>query len=392
MELDDNTFRRLLDLTDPIGVLTVTTGFVPGTTDDQAARIALHNRLKDTLADLERRDDHRAHALEKAMADLGDDLDGLFSPRQTGRGRALVVPLSDGQRFHINVQVPFEDRVIIDDRAYVRPFVAAIDEGRPAGIVVATGSGARLLEWTLAGTRELATLDFQLTDAQLADFHSGPAAANPARGQTSASHREAFEDRVEGNRHRFLKEVAATVAGMAREHRWDRIVVAGSSRIREELVELAGDDHIDMVEAGDAGWEDFSAGRIAREAWPCLRSLHLRREQSLVGEVQETARSGGPAALGPRRVCDAATIGRVAHLLFTSDADLSGYIGPDGSLHADVSGHAAQSNMQLTREPHLVERLVERVLSMGGRVTRIDGEGPTTVLQTSQGVAARLRW
>lgn len=392
MELDDTTFRRLLDLTDPIGVLTVTTGFVPGTTDDQAARIDLHNRLRDVLGDLEDRDRDRAQALEKVVADLGDDLDGLFRPRQSGRGRAVVVPLSTGETYHVNVQVPFEDRVVVDDRAFVRPFVAAIDEGRPAGIVVGTRDGARVLEWSISGTRDLADLDFELTDAQLADGHRGPAGDNPARAQNAANHRERFQDRVESNRHRFLKDVASTVASMAHDRQWDRIVVAGSERIRAELVELLDDQRIEVVAVGDAAWDGLSAGRIAQEAWPLLRSLHHRREQSLVGNVQELARSGGPAALGPRRVCEAANVGRVAHLLFSKDAQLEGHSGADGTLHASVEGPAAQAGIEMTREPFLVERLVEKVLSMGGRVTRIDGDEASEVMASNDGVAARLRW
>jgi hypothetical protein len=392
MDLDDQTFRRLLEVTDPVGVLTITTGFVPGTTDDQASRIELQNQLRTTQSDLESRHPERARALERTLSALGSDLDGLLSPRSSGRGRALIVPLSDGERHHVNVQVPFEHRVVVADRAFVRPFVAAIDEGRPAGIVVGTRSGARVLEWSLAGVRELASLDFELTDAQLADSKGGPVASNPARGQTTTSHREAFEDRVEGNRHRFLKDVASTVAGVTHDRRWDRIVVAGSDRIREELVGLLEDPRIEVVVTEDASWEDLSEGRLAQEAWPVLRSLHRRREQGLVGHVQESARAGGHAVLGPRRVCEAANIGRVAHLLFTSDAQVSGYVAEDGSLHADAGGHAAQAGVELTREPYLVEQLVERVLRMGGQVTRIDGEETSAVLASNDGVAARLRW
>lgn len=391
--MDDITFRRLLELTDPVGVLTVTTGFVPGTTDDQTVRIDLHNRLKSTLADLERAGDvDRLRALEKVVASLGDDLDGVLDSRQPGRGRALVVTLSDGVRHHVNVQVPFEDRVVVADRAFVRPLVAAIDEGRPAGIVVATRSGVRVLEWSLAGTRELARLDFELTDAQLADSHGGPVAANPARGTTSASHREAFEDRVEDNRHRFLKEAAATVAALTAERRWDRLVVAGGEKIRAELASLLSDHRAEVVSAPDAAWETLTPGRIAQEAWPLLRSLHRAREADLWRRAQEAAGARGAAALGARRVCEAANVGRIDHLLFARDAEVEGHVAEDGSLHESVGGPAAQAGLAMTRDPHLVERLVERVLAMGGEVTRVDGDEITAAMATHQGLAALLRW
>lgn len=396
MELNDTTFRQLLDLTDPIGVLTVTAGFVPGTDADQdATRIDLGNQLRDAQARLDEQDrTDRARALEKVASQLGDDLDGLLSPRSSGRGRVLVVTLSDGERRHVNVQVPFENRVVVDDRAFVRPLVAAIDEGRPAGIVVGTRAGARVLEWSIAGTRQLADLDFELSDAQLADYRGGPVEPNPARGQQTASHRERFEDRIDENRHRFLKEVAGTVAEMAAERRWDRVVVAGSNRIREELSGLLhnGDHGTELVSAGDTTWEDLSTGRIAQEAWPLLRQVHRAREERLVERALDTARSGGRAVLGARRVCETANVGRIEHLLFTREAQVVGQVAEDGTVHDDVHGAAAQAGLEMSREPHLVERLVEKVLSMGGQVTRIDGEEPAASLGDHDGLAALLRW
>ena len=396
MELNDDTFRQLLDLTDPVGVLTVTAGFVPGTAGDQdATRIDLQNQLRAAQSRLDEQDrTDRARALEKVASQLGDDLDGLLSPRSSGRGRVLVVTLSDGDRRSLNLQVPFENRVVVDDRAFVRPLVAAIDEGRPAGIVVGTRAGARLLEWTLASTRQLADLDFELTDAQLADYRGGPVEPNPSRGQQTVSHRERFEDRIDENRHRFLKDVASTVAEITAERRWDRIVVAGSDRIRDELSGLLhnGDHGTELISAGDTSWEDLSPGRIAQEAWPLLRQVHRHREGRLVERAVDTANAGGRGALGARRVCDAANVGRIEHLLFTHDTVLDGQVAEDGTIHDHAHGAAAQAGLSMTREPHLVERLVEKVLSMGGRVTRIDGEEAVDMLGDHDGLAALLRW
>jgi hypothetical protein len=396
MELNDATIRQLLDLSDPIGVLTVTAGFVPGTAGDQdATRIDLQNQLRQAQQRLDEQDrTERARALDKVASRLGDDLEGMLSPRQTGRGRVLVVTLADGERRHLSLPVPFENRVVVDDRAFVRPLVAAIDEGRPAGIVVGSRDGARVLEWTLAGTRQLASLDFELSDAQLADHGGGPVEPNPNRGQQTTSHREQFTDRVDENRHRFLKGVAGTVAEMARERRWDRLVVSGSDRIRDELAGLLHGDNggHQVISAGDSSWEGLSEGRIAQEAWPMLREVHRDREQRLVRRVVEVANSGGGAALGPRRVCDAANVGRIDHLLFTRDTELVGQVAEDGTIHDEVHGAAAQAGLQMTREPHLVERLVEKVLSMGGRVTRVDDDEASASLASHRGLAALLRW
>jgi len=395
MSIDADFIRRLLDFTDPAGVLTITTGFSPEDAgqQQQKAPIALRNQLRDIQQQLDRNGDaDRARLFEKQVEQLGDDFDGITDPRAHGRGRALFVGLSSGRIEHVNVQVPFEDRAVLRDRAFLRPLVAALDEGRPAGIAIASREHVRILEWRLGETAELGTLDFELTDAQLADTHRGPAAANPARGQTSVSHRESFEDRIDDNRHRFLKQAAATIMQFVDERRWDRLVLAGPERIRAEFGELLPEDcRADLLHA-DAAWEDASTGVIAQKAWPLLRSVHAARERALIADAKERAGAGTSGVLGPKQVCTAANRGRIAHLLFARDTVLSGYLAEDGTVHASVGGTAAQAGLRMQQEPFLVERLIEKVLTMGGHVTRLDDQDAIAAVADHDGIAALLRW
>lgn len=395
MSIDAAFIRRLLDFTDSSGVLTITTGFTP---EDAAhpqptAPIALRNQLRDIQQRLEKDGDNdRARLLEKQVDRLGDDFDGLTSSRAPGRGRALFLGLASGRTEHVNVQVPFEDRAVLRDRAFLRPIVAALDEGRPAGIAVASRDHVRILEWTLGGTSELATLDFELSDAQLADSHGGPVAANPARGQTSVSHRESFEDRIDDNRHRFLKQAAGTLVEFVNDRRWDRLVLAGSERIRAELEELLPEDLRADLLHGDAGWEDASTGVMTQKAWPLLRSVHAARERALIQDARERAAAGTTGVLGPKQVCTAANRGRVAHLLFARHTILTGYLAEDGTVHHMVGGPAAQAGLKMQEEPFLVERLIEKVLTMGGQVTRLDDDEAIAAVADHDGLAALLRW
>jgi peptide subunit release factor 1 (eRF1) len=395
MNIDQTTVRQLLEFTDPLGVLSITTGFTPAQAADTqpAARIELRNQLRDLQARLGDSDDgDRARALDQVVDSLGDDLDGLVGPRASGRGRALFVGLSDHRREQFSLQTPFENRVVLKDRPFLRPLVAAIDEGRPAGLIVADRQQVRTLEWTLGETRELATMDFELGDAQLADRGGGPVSANPARGQQSVSHREAFDDRINENRYRFLKQAAATIAGMVDDRRWDRVVVAGTTRVRDQLIELFDLPNGTDVLTAEASWENRSAAQLAAQAWPLLRSVHRQRERALVDRAVERTLAGGTGALGARKVCEAANMGRIEHLAFSHDAAIAGYISEQDTLHAEVSGQVAQAGLQMTPEPYLVERLVERVLTMGGRVTRVDDEDTALGMQAHQGVVALLRW
>ena len=57
-------------------------------------------------------------------------------------GRALFAPLSTEEVFEIGVGLPVGVTAALEQTAYVRPLVAAFDEGRPAGVMVA-GVGVR---------------------------------------------------------------------------------------------------------------------------------------------------------------------------------------------------------------------------------------------------------
>ena len=392
MSVTHETFDRIFAIDDPAGVLTITVGHGIDR-DADAVRIDVQTRLRDAQHALEESGPaERARALADVQSRLASDLDHLYDPRRDGRGRALFAGLSTGEVQHLDVQVPFEDRVVVRDRPYVRPLVAAIDEGRPAGIAVGTRAGVRILEWSLFRASDLARIDLDLGDAQLADSHGGPVPPNPARGQQTASHREQFEDRIDENRHRVLKDAASTAMEMAHDRHWDRLVVAGSNRVRGELSDLFdGESSLHVIDAGDASWEDRSPGQVAEEVWPLLRSVHRQREQELVGRIQDLSRSGGRGALGVRRVAMAATMGRISHLAFTHDTHVEGYVDEHGGLHHQVDGPTAETDT-FTREPWFVERLIERVLATGGKVTRIDDEDASADLAEDDGLAALLRW
>lgn len=388
MDLTDQTLTELLDLHDDVGVLTVTTGFADPGDDGKAARIGWKNRLRDLRGSA---DDDVRDALDARLAEHSHAIDQLVDPRADGKGRAVVIGLGSGQLFSFSLQTPFDDRAVLRDRPYLRPLIAAIDEGRPAGVVVATKAGARVLEWTSQSTRLLSDHTFELSDEQLSHEGSGPSGTSGGRGQQVVNHREKFDDRVEANRDRFLKEVSEVVASLVNERGWDRVVVAGSARIRERLAGLIDSDRV-TVHHVDEHWEDLSVGQIAAALWPVLRSTHGAREQALTAQIREVAMSGGAAAMGVRRIAAAVNLGRVQHLAFSHDTDTSGFIADDGTLHAEVAGQPAQVGTELTPVTHFVERLVERSLATGARVTRLDHEDAVRDLAAYQGLGALLRW
>jgi hypothetical protein len=393
MATNDENLRDLMAFTDEHGVLSFYVGHAPSKAADPqpTAPIELRNQTKSLLTELERRDADLARAVHKRLDASGPSIEALVDPKAQGRGRALFIGVGSGQTRALALQIPFRERVVHHDSAFVRPLVAAFDEGRPAGVLVVSRSGARILRWALGEVEQLTTSSFELTDAQLADIGSGPAPSNPQNPHHSYVDRDGFEHRIEENRHRFLKEAVDDVVARAKEHGWDRIVVSGPPKLREATRELFPSDDSLRVLIAEQAWEDTAPHVIAEQAWPLLRSIHRERERQLADLAVERTFAGGPGAVGLRNVCAALNEGRVSRLLFASDLQLEGFLSEEGTLHPRVAGVVAESDLRLTRQPLFVERMIEKALATGASVTPIEPD-VTDALAEHEGVAALLRW
>ncbi|MBW3658041.1 MAG: hypothetical protein KY457_05345 [Actinobacteria bacterium] len=393
MTIDEKTLKNLIGFRDDQGVLSFYVGFTPEQAADPqpTAPIEIRNQMRDLRNRI--RDDHARDlwpAIEARLDALNGQLDDLLDPRAHGRGRALFVAVSDGRSETVAIQMPFRERVIYDKGAYVRPLVAAHDEGRAAGILAVHREGTRLLEWRTGEVEELERQAFELGDAQLADIKSGPSGNNPRHMQEGAVNRERFDDRIDHNRTRFLKGVIADVLETASERGWDRLILAGTEKVRQEVRDELGETPFQLLHA-EQSWEETAPSAIADEAWPILRSKHRERECQLIEQAKDRALAGGAGALGLRNVLNALNEGRVAHLLVRSDLELEGYSTEEDTLHAQVGGAAAQAGYEMHPEEHFVERMFEKAITMGGSVTPVDAEA-AELLDEHEGIAALLRW
>ncbi len=393
MELRDTTIRDLIDLTDPVGVLSFYVGHTPSQAADPqpTAPIEIRNQLKALRARLNGTDREVERAVESRLQALDGSIDELLDPKASGQGRAMFVGVESGDATSLHVQVPFKDRVIFDSNAYVRPLVAALDEGRSAGILVVSRQGTRLLRWSLSGVEVLKEDEFTVEDQVFAEEKAGPAMGNPANPQQSYTGKDKFEERLNENRHRFFKEVVSDTAERAESEGWDRVVLSAPPKLRDELADDLDAAGSYRVLKADQAWEDAPPARIAQQAWHLLRSVHRDRERELVDDVLERALGGGPAAVGLRHVCSALNEGRVAHLLYDVDLELEGFVSDEGTVHPRVEGPVAESDVALRRDPLFVERMLEKAIGTSATVTPVSDE-TAEPLAEYEGVAARLRW
>lgn len=391
--IDQATIRELLELQDERGMLSFYVGHVPSQAADPqpTAPIELRNQVKALRSRVKDGDRELAQAIEARLRTLDGTLEQLVDPKQPGRGRALFVGVASGEQHQVSLQLPFRERVVHDDTAYVRPLVAALDEGRAAVIVVVSRAGVRVLRWATGDAKLTEEARFEPDEDLFRDESSGPSTSNPQRAMYARSDREGYEERVAEHRHRFFKQVLDDVVQRAEAEGIDRLVLSSSPKLRDEVRDLLHPHEGLRVLVTDQSWESAAPHEIAAHAWPLLRSVHAERERGLVHAARERALAGGPGALGLRHVCEALNSGRVEHLLFDDELVLEGFRSSEGTLHPRIEGQAAQAELTFERDPLFVEHMIEQALKTKALVTPLGPEA-AEALVADEGVGALLRW
>jgi hypothetical protein len=389
--LTEDRILDLISLTDPVGVISVYVGITHDRTGSTPGwEIAVRNQLRDLV---QRAREERPHeewtAVEERVDSLERDLERLLDASRSGLGRALFAPVGSDRVETIALQIPFRDRAILDRNPYVRPLVAAVDEGRPAGIVALSKRGIRVLEWNLGVAEELDREEFSVGGRDWKE-KSGPAPAQPQDGRHGGHRRDEFEQRLAENRNRFLRDQARAVADVAAERGWDRLIVAGDGRLSNTFSEALHPAGGEQLQVTDHSWDEAAPNEVAEQAWDVFRGLRRDRARYLIEAVRDRALSGNAGALGLGEVLASLNEGRVDHLLVDAEGQLEGWRSPDGYLYATDERPQAEA-AQLTEEPYLIERMIERAVQTKATVTPVEAE-VVELLREHGGVGAILRW
>jgi Bacterial archaeo-eukaryotic release factor family 10 len=281
--------------------------------------------------------------------------------------------------------MPLPNRVVLDQSPFIHPLLELLDEGGPVGVVLASRGQARLLEWRLG---ELIPLQ-QLRAGVVEPRHerSGPVGSRPAarHGTPTGEQRNARE---RDYARRFIERTAAVASRMARDYHWQRILVSAGEQYTDPLVdalppalrEAAVRDPRVLVGLELAELEQVTTERI--------RAAHTGRERGLLRSLRERAQGAGAAALGLSEVVGALNQARVAHLIYDPLIRYRGSVADDGTLYAGDEGAPTYVGRP---ELRLTERMVERALETGARVTPVEGAA-SSGLSDASGIAAVLRW
>lgn len=385
-QFDDAGLRDLTRRGDELGVLSVYVNADPSEDPNlAAAAIDLKNRFRE----LQRRvaEDgafERGRDVATALERLWPQIETLMTPAVSGRGRMAFAALAGDWTLQLESAMPVPNRLVLDSGPFIHPLLELLDEGRRAGVVVITAENARLLEWHMGSLRTVQSMENEYVQAP--HERAGQIGGGPA-GQFNTPVREQRKARERERSQRFLDQVVETAVGLAEQHGWQRILVSGGDAFTEAAVSRFPATVRDTVLTDSrvlSGVDDTSLARMLTER---LHTEHKEYEQQLLTDVRDAAGTK-TGVLGLSEVAGALNDGRVAHLVYDPEVRYVGSVDANGLLYA---GEEAPAGRQVTAEPRLTERLVERALEIGAWITPVEGAADGALTEVD-GIGALLRW
>jgi hypothetical protein len=297
----------------------------------------------------------------------------------------LFAPLGDGDVTRFASQMTVGNRVVLDASAFVHPLLELLDEGRPSGVVLASQDEARVLEWRLGELQELDRMAPELIEAP--HERSGPVGSSPAlRAGSPQREQRAARERVRTLR--FLDRVGGAATALAGERGWERLIVSGGERLTDPLAQALAARLQDVLIRDPRVLIALDPAALSQTVTDLLTAQHAEREERLVRQAREAALAHGAVAVGLSDVVGALNEARVDHLVYDPEIRYRGAVADDGTL---LAGGERAGGGPAAPEPRLTERLVERALETGARVTPVEGAA-RGALSDADGIAALLRW
>jgi hypothetical protein len=274
----------------------------------------------------------------------------------------VEVAAKHGREEWFAAQVPLaRTEVAHDRRPMLGPLVAILDGGAPRGVAAVSAERVRLMRWSLGATEEIESWGLEIFSLDWRE-RKAQRPGDPARVHgAKASGRDQFDQRLEANRERFLRE-AGRLAGPGLEARdCAELLVFGDPEHARLFAEGAG-ERLTVIPVSPHNVISEPLAAIGDKVGEYVVELQRQRELELIERVKAEAHGGERGALGAEETSQALAEGRVAHLVL------------DPNAAADA------------------ERMVEMALETSARVTPIADAAAAAALAEAEGVAALLRY
>jgi hypothetical protein len=185
-----------------------------------------------------------------------------------------------------------------------------------------------------------------------------------------------------------VDRVATAATQVAARRGWERAVISGDERLTGPLMRALPEPLRDNAVRDPRHLMESDSRSLNAIVSQLLEQQQAESDLRLTERIRNAARAAEGGALGLSEVLAALNDARVMHLIYDPDLRYAGAIADDGQLSTPPE---QRPRARVVEEPRLTERMVERCLETGARVTPVGGRA-AALLADMGGVAAQLRW
>jgi hypothetical protein len=374
---DESAVKDLLGWRPAVAVISVYLDLHPEDRGE-AWRIELeHGLAAEVKREAARHHGHKS-ALEQTAKRIQARLEAQPDQRE-GRTHVGFVEVASkpGREEWFELQLPLDaSAVFVNNRPVVLPLLTLIDDGAPRGVTVVSSERVRLFVWAYGHLSEIADTELEITSLDWRE-RKAQRPGDPARVQgAKAAGRDQYDQRLEANRERFLREAGELAVAELSERDVDEMLVFGDPAHVREFGDGVG-SRATVRATGDRNLIAAPQAEIEAQTTAAIEGLNRKRELELVSRVVDEAKGGTRGALGAQETSQALAEGRVEHLLLDPERDFG-----------DTEIVALDGDDEDVPVP---DRLVAAALATSARVTPVEGEAAERLAPTD-GLAALLRY
>jgi hypothetical protein len=371
---------ELLEWRPPLGVLSVSLEIDPADRSD-GWRIALRDSLKRTVGKARDRERDLRLALRATAERVLERLPG-DAPHPHGRTQVGYVEVAESaglERWTAFQIRPRRTGVVHRDRPDVLPLIELIESGGRLYVAAVSAERVRLWEWEMGEVRESGSWEPRFRKQEWRERRARVSRDLASAQFPKAAGADQYDQRLEANRERFLREAGAEMRAALRRRPARMLVAFGEPALVSHVDDGLGSEISPRhVESKDVVHEN--GARIAERVAGVLDTLNQAHELELVAKVREGAHSGGRAVLGLQETLQLLEESRVAHLLLDPERRF-----PVGEVV--LPGWARDAD----GADRLASRMIERALLTGADVTPVAGDAASQ-LDEGDGTGGLLRY
>lgn len=190
-----------------------------------------------------------------------------------------------------------------------------------------------------------------------------------------------------------LKNVVAHLSKLYARRNFDRLIIMGPVEATTALQEILPQALKTRVAAVVRAEEDTSNADILRRALEVERRIEADEEDRLVGQVVETARSGGRATCGLDPTLEALWVGDVRTLIIAEAMQVTGTeCSTCGHLHRGDISICPRCGAATHLLPDFSHQIARRAIDQRARIEVVHGVAAGRLTEAGEGFGALLRF